>query len=244
MISEILFNSYKMLFENHRAYIQIQLPYICLSVFLIFTPSSTITTILEFALIYLMIDVQVKIIRFNILDERSYYKFVIVRNLKYFIYGVLVSLLFCLCVLPSMLGLALAFGHEVGRNTTLIFVSAITLGGVWTIILCAYMIPILFIFPILATGNEFKLKKIIKYGKGYRLIFTLQLLIFMMISYVFYHVLILIPGNGYEELLLGRGTIYGEIFILIMGCILSPYSINLLTETFKSWNKKYNLYNF
>jgi len=244
MISEILFNSYKMLFENHRAYIQIQLPYICLSVFLIFTPSSTITTILEFALIYLMIDVQVKIIRFNILDERSYYKFVIVRNLKYFIYGVLVSLLFCLCVLPSMLGLALAFGHEVGRNTTLIFVSAITLGGVWTIILCAYMIPILFIFPILATGNEFKLKKIIKYGKGYRWIFTLQLLILMIIFYVYYNVLILIPGNGYEELLLGRVTIYGEIFILIMGCILSPYTTTLLTETFKSWNTKYNLYNF
>ena len=39
-------------------------------------------------------------------------------------------------------------------------------------------------------------------------------------------------------------SIYGEIFLFIFVIFTFAYAVNLLTETFRFWNEKYNFYNF
>ena len=78
--------------------------------------------------------------------------------------------------------------------------------------------------------------------KGFRLTFVLQFLFLAIIYFIILQILILITGN--ELIVYGAKTIYGKILYLIFTIVTFAYTINLITETFKFWNKKYNFYNF
>ncbi len=247
MTLEIIVNSFEMLYKNFKAYMQILLPYILLSFFTTFIIEWNIFTlkfdildvVIIFLFYYLGVDAIVKIHRFNILNDTNFFEYGIVRNFKYLIASIVLGILFILCYIPLILGYGFAIGLETGRNSTLLLIPA---GIVLTIALFIYILPYVFALPIIATDNKFKLKEFVKSMKGFRLTFVLQFLFLAIIYFIILQILILITGN--ELIVYGAKTIYGKILYLIFTIVTFAYTINLITETFKFWNKKYNFYNF
>ena len=247
MTLEIIVNSFEMLYKNFKAYMQILLPYILLSfittfiiewnIFIIKFDILDVVIILLFY--YLSVDAIVKIHRFNILNDTNFFEYGIVRNFKYLISIIVLGILSLLCSIPIILGYAFSIALETGRNSTLLL---IPVGAVLTIALFVYILPYVFALPIIATDNKLKLKEFVKNMKGFRLTFVLQILFLVIIYYIILQILIFITGS--ELIVYGAQTIYGKIFYWIFNIVTFAYTVNLLTETFKFWNKKYNFYNF
>ena len=245
MTLEIIVNSFEMLYKNFKAYMQILLPYILLSFFTTFIYEWNIFTlrfdildaVIIFLFYYLGVDAIVKIHRFNILNDTNFFEYGIVRNFKYWIASIVLGILFILCYIPMIAGYAIIF-EGISGFSGFLFV----LGMILTVFLIIYILPYILILPIIATDNNLKLKEFVKNMKGFRLTVVLQFLFLLIIYYITLQILILIIGD--ELIVFGTGTIYGRILYLIFTIVTFAYTINLITETFRFWNKKYNFCSF
>ena len=238
MTLEIIVNSFMMLYKNFKAYVQILLPYIALSILTTFIYkwdfyqgiNSISDGILHLLSMYILMDAIVKIHRFNILGDINFYEFGIFRNFKYFIAALILTILLYLFLVIMILGVALF-------EKSIIFT---ILGFILGFLLLLYLLPYVFILPIIATDNKLRFSEFKKSLQGFRLTLFIQGLFFA---------LIIILNMKFYPLIFGKEiydpvTNYENIFILIFEIITFAYTVNLITETFKFWNKKYNFYNF
>ena len=102
-----------------------------------------------------------------------------------------------------------------------------------------YFLPYVLILPIIATDKKLKLSEFRSNLKGFRLTFFIQTLFLFLIIVIIVFAPLLIDYNIYL-----KPTVSQNIFLLIFEIITFSYTINLITETFKFWNEKYNVYNF
>ena len=247
MTRKIIINSIDMLFINFKANMQILLPYTLLSFISDFIIKWDVVTIVKFDIFdlvmlllfyYVTVDAIVKIHRFNILGDTNFFEYGIVRNFKYFIGSLIYIILFYLCLIPLIFGSAL--GNS-GNSLSIFF------GFTLSIVLIIYILPYVLVLPIIATDNKLRLREFIKNLKGFRLTLILQFLFLIIIYIIVFMILLLVTGidvmiyysSNYES-----ESIYGEIFLFIFVIFTFAYAVNLLTETFRFWNEKYNFYNF
>jgi len=248
MTLEIIVNSFEMLYKNFKAYMKILLPYILLSFFTTFIVEWNIFTIkfdildvvIIFLFYYLGVDAIVKIHRFNILNDTNFFEYGIVRNFKYIIASLVLFVLVLLCYIPIIIGYGIIFEVQSGFSGFLF-----VLGIILTFFLFIYILPYVFVLPIIATDNKLKLKEFVKSMKGFRLTFVLQFLFLGIIGFILIKILTLIYG---DELSVYNPqtpqTHIVDILYFIFRIVTFAYTINLITETFIFWNKKYNFYSF
>ena len=248
MTLEIIVNSFEMLYKNFKAYMQILLPYILLSFFTnfifewsIFTQKFDILDVfITLLFYYLGVDAIVKIHRFNILNDNNFFEYGIIRNFKYIIAILVLFVLLFLCYMPIIFGLGIVFGLQSGFSVLLWFLLMIL-----SVFLIIYITPYVLVLPIIATDNKFKLKEFAKSMKGFRLTFVLQGLFLGIIGFILFKIVMHIYGDELSVFNPQTPQIHSlNILYFIFQIVTFAYTINLITETFRFWNKKYNFYSF
>ena len=224
MTLEIISNSVTMMVRNFSDYLKFSIPLIIFTVieYILFgVPyQEDSNIIISLITLYLATDLIIKIHRFTILQDKDFFSFEIVRNLKYIFALFIIGLFFF--VIPWGIAFSIASYKPV---------SLVSYTAILPIIFIIYFCPYILFFPMIAIEKKQNWIDFKNHISGFRLTVILQFFLVAIISLIVSLPQLLFITAPFEIHL-----IFGSVMYLLT----SIFSVILLSETYKTWNNQKN----